>query len=108
MFSREAQWGSRGREFDSRHSDHLLLSRTVFGLARLGSFFHFSTIFFGDVEIDGQFRVAHLDLAHEGVDETATVCLGLLGGGNEELFQQVRTSSLEKTGNFGSDSSDDS
>ncbi len=22
MFSREAQWGSRGREFDSRHSDH--------------------------------------------------------------------------------------
>ena len=22
-FLREAQWGSRGREFDSRHSDHL-------------------------------------------------------------------------------------
>ena len=22
VFSREAQWGSRGREFDSRHSDH--------------------------------------------------------------------------------------
>ena len=22
VFLREAQWGSRGREFDSRHSDH--------------------------------------------------------------------------------------
>ena len=65
VFLREAQWGSRGREFDSRHSDHLLLSRTVFGLVRLGSFFCFSTIFFGNVEIDGQFRVAHLDLAHQ-------------------------------------------
>ena len=27
-FLREAQWGSRGREFDSRHSDQTLLSRT--------------------------------------------------------------------------------
>ena len=44
-FLREAQWGSRGREFDSRHSDHLLLSRTIFGLVRLRSFFILSEAF---------------------------------------------------------------
>ena len=29
-FLREAQWGSRGREFDSRHSDQTKIIRTCF------------------------------------------------------------------------------
>ena len=68
----------------------MLLSRTAFGLVRLGSFFHFSTIFLGNVEIDGQFRIAYLDLANKGINQAAAVCLGFLAGGNEKLFQQVQ------------------
>ena len=30
VFLREAQWGSRGREFDSRHSDQTKIIRTCF------------------------------------------------------------------------------
>ena len=41
-FLREAQWGSRGREFDSRHSDHksndFTLEIVGFFVYRLASF----------------------------------------------------------------------
>ena len=36
-FLREAQWGSRGREFDSRHSDH---KSNDFTLEIVGFFFY--------------------------------------------------------------------
>ena len=42
VFLREAQWGSRGREFDSRHSDHKTNDFTLeivgFFVCRLASF----------------------------------------------------------------------
>ena len=42
VFLREAQWGSRGREFDSRHSDHksndFTLEIVGFFVYRLASF----------------------------------------------------------------------
>ena len=42
VFLREAQWGSRGREFDSRHSDHksndFTLEIVGFFACRLASF----------------------------------------------------------------------
>ena len=41
-FLREAQWGSRGREFDSRHSDQTKIIRTCFRW-ETGSDYLFST-----------------------------------------------------------------
>ena len=41
-FLREAQWGSRGREFDSRHSDQTKIIRTCFRW-EMGSDYLFSS-----------------------------------------------------------------
>ena len=41
-FLREAQWGSRGREFDSRHSDQAKIIRTCFRW-EMGSDYLFSS-----------------------------------------------------------------
>ena len=83
VFSREAQWGSRGREFDSRHSDQTLLGRTFFGRVRPGSFFVFIDGFAGDIEVEDE-----LDVIHKGIHRAAAVGLGALEGGNTELLQQ--------------------
>ena len=82
VFSREAQWGSRGREFDSRHSDQTLLGRTFFGRVRPGSFFVFIDGFAGDIEVEDE-----LDVIHKEIHRAAAVGLGALEGGNTELLQ---------------------
>ena len=48
-FLREAQWGSRGREFDSRHSDH---KSNDFTLEIVGFFFYRLTSFGFDHNFD--------------------------------------------------------
>ena len=59
MFSREAQWGSRGREFDSRHSDHksndFTLEIVGFFVYRLTSFGFDPRIRAGEKCSSGQF-----------------------------------------------------
>ena len=88
VFLREAQWGSRGREFDSRHSDQTLLGRTFFGRVRPGSFFVFIDGFVGEVEVEDELGVGELDVIHKGIHRAAAVGLGALEGGNTELLQQ--------------------
>ena len=59
VFSREAQWGSRGREFDSRHSDHksndFTLEIVGFFVYRLTSFGFDPRIRAGEKCSSGQF-----------------------------------------------------
>ena len=83
-FLREAQWGSRGREFDSRHSDQMIPSRTT---VRLGIFLFFRSRRFGKIKINKHFRVCDLDAIYKGINDPAVIILGTFIGRDKELLQ---------------------
>ena len=86
-FLREAQWGSRGREFDSRHSDQMIPSRTT---VRLGIFLFFGSRRFGKIKINKHFRVCDIDAIYKGINDPAVIILGTFIGRDKELLQQEK------------------
>ena len=84
VFLREAQWASRVREFDARHSDRMIPSRTT---VRLGIFLFFGSRRFGKIKINKHFRVCDLDAIYKGINDPAVIILGTFIRRDKELLQ---------------------
>ena len=81
------EWSTMGfkrREFDSRHSDQMIPSRTT---VRLGIFLFFGSRRFGKIKINKHFRVCDLDAIYKGINDPAVIILGTFIGRDKELLQ---------------------